>query len=800
MARALARGSGIAEIIRPILDHIAFRCGREAIALYELSESGGSRRVAAVGSLAAGEGQVPVALFPLLHQVLKTGQPRSLESSVLEEELRGTPYQLLRSATLLPISVTDDLGAVLALGDPIRSEAEDEGRDLVTELSCEVGTLALVLVHQAHAQPLHRGVEAEPDPTERMLALTTLRDMIPQVVLVKDLENRVLWANRRAEEFYHLRREQMEGEFLWEIDPLNAAQSYRADLAVLESGEAQSGSLECITGMQGEEVWLRVDRAPVFGDGGRIVAVVTAAEEVSDQLRSAEALRQREEDASRAERRRDQYLLALASEVREPLVQAQRRLAQLRSSEEDSALAQALDAILEIQQQSLSNIQDLLDFSRVENGNLAIQTYDFDLEEIVWDVLSACERSARRRGIELASRVAPECPTRVAGDASRVRQILIQIVGCALRVARGGEVFLLCSPLGEDRTAPLLRFEVRAPSSNLNLQELEEYFAAYRSDVAAGEAVDSTHELRLALARTLTRLLGGEVDVEIAADRSFVCRCQIPLRRPIDLGVVGASALPRAGARVLLCEPNANMRAIHDQRLRDLQMVVDTASQPRVGAEMVRAAFQSGWPYDVVICERSDEGQDSQLATAVDEVGRGTMVWMMDGRPSREEIESGEVLRLPWRQNDLRELLCRSCGAQSGEVDLRSGHEGERSFLVVDDDPVRAQVTAFALRRIGGSVWVASKQEEALDQIERRDFDLVIVDEDWLARGHESIVDDLRRLEGSQRRTRIAVGVHEVDPARVEELAARGFDGLIGKPLDVDALFRILACGGMVTL
>jgi two-component system, sensor histidine kinase and response regulator len=803
MAHAFACGRETAELCRPIFDRALSLSGWAEGALYAVNgDPTWPRRVVASGILDAGDDGRSVAVSAILQPALSGARAVSFSSAELAKlDVQGSPFQLVNTALVIPVTVASETYAVLVLVDTDSASSRVASLDVVDSLQTELGILGLVFVHEGMTRQLGSTGPIGTPSTQRHLALKTLRDMIPQVVVVKDLENRVISANLRAGEFYRLDPSQMEGEYLWEVDPLNAGSAYRADLRVIESGQIERGQLEKTTGIHGEVQWLRVDRAPVFGEGGEVIAVVTTLEDVSEQILAREKLRRTAADAARAERRKDQYLLALADEVREPLRQAQKRLCQMRSDVGDPEHRVALDEVLAIQHQSLSNIQDLLDFSRVENGNLSVQTFDFEIEDVIGEVLDACSRTATRRDIELASRVAPRCPKRVAGDANRLRQILIQIMGCALRVARGGEVFLFCGCAEPSGIGQTLRFEVRAPSATLQPRELEEYFACYRSDEAPLDQ-SSTHELRLSLARSLTHLLGGRVEVEVSADRSFVCLCEIPMRAPLEHEVFGGNMLPRAGARILLCEPNENMRAIHQQRLRDLHLVVDAASTPALGVEMIRAADQAGWPFDVTLIANDDPGALELFESALEDAGRGELVVMVDGGSEAATGSGLTQLHLPWRQSELCQVLAEACGSQPLEVEdqlSRGGDLGGRfEFLVVDANPMSSNLTAFALRRLGGRVVVAVSRDAALIELEATDFDLVLADEEWLAEGNQAFVDEVRRVDGVQRRTRVAVGVHETGSAQAEELAALGYDGLIAKPLDADALFRILATAGSV--
>jgi two-component system, sensor histidine kinase and response regulator len=801
MAHAFACGQDAAELCRPIFDRVLSLSGWTEGALYTVNDDAmWPRRVVASGILDAGDGGRNSAFSAILEPALKGAQAVSFTAAELAKfDVQGTPFQLVNKALVIPVTVASETYAVFVLVDTDSASSRVASLDVVDSLQTELGILSLIFVHEEMTRSVGSGKSNGTPSPHRLLALKTLRDMIPQVVVVKDLENRVISANLRAGEFYRLDPSQMEGEYLWEVDPLNAGSAYRADLRVIESGQMELGQLEKATGIHGEVQWLRVDRAPVFGEGGNVIAVVTTLEDVSEQILARENLRRTVADAARAERRKDQYLLALADEVREPLRQAQKRLCQMRSDVAAPELSVALDEILAIQHQSLSNIQDLLDFSRVENGNLSVQTFDFEIEDVISEVLDACSRTALRRDIELASRVAPRCPNRVAGDANRLRQILIQIMGCALRVARGGEVFLFCGCAEPSGVGQTLRFEVRAPSATLQPRELEEYFACYRSDEAPLDE-SSTHELRLSLARSLTHLLDGRVEIEVSADRSFVCLCEIPMRSPLEHDAFGENAVPRAGARILLCEPNENMRAVHQQRLRDLHLVVDAASTPALGVEMIRAADQAGWPFDVTFTAYDDPSAIELFESTLESAKRGELVLMVDGSQSAAKAPTLSQLHLPWRQSELCQVLAEACGSQPLEVEEQLSPEGDLGgrfeFLVVDSNPMSSNLTAFALRRLGGRVVVAASRDTALTELEATDFDLVLADEDWLAQGNEAFVDEVRRVDGVQRRTRVAVGAHETGSAQAEELVALGYEGLIAKPLDADALFRILATAG----
>ncbi len=697
-----------------------------------------------------------------------------------------------RALMLVPLCAGEEVLGVLGLADsrPGRRFTDDH---LSALLGLRELLVMILLDEGVVVRPRRTVVEAEAklESASGLEAVWSVLDLVPAAVLLKDRENRVLGANLAAGRAMGLPREELAGQYLWEADPQNAARSYRADLEVLETLEPMVDVLEEHISIDGAHRWWRVDRAPWYGSDGEVAGVLVVARDVTEDHVLRQSLEASRQAADRANRVMSHYLTAMTHEVRVPLQRVLSAAGQLLRASAHPDQRSAAEEIERSADGVLSMVQDMLDFARVEAGNLAVEVADFRVRSAVEDVLDLLARNAHRRGIELAAHVDSSVPETVAGDAERLRQILVQLLAQALRACEGGEIVVVVRSVSSDPQTPTLRFEVRASDWSHDPNRLAQLFDPYLRGEEGLDASDHGPGIGLALAHQLLRLLQGQGGVERHRADDFGAWCQIPFR----LAFAGPTAEEPdpvwQGARLLVVEDRPTLAAFLRRRLEDLGCHVDVAHDGVGARRLLSASREEGWQYRLCFV---DQGlPDGETDLLVEEIGDPAVRMIPFGSvpPRRDGERRIAHLTKPIRQSRLRDLLCERLGGET-PAEIDGAVEAGRRVLLLETEHLDRKLVFLALQRLGCEVDLVATVEEVREHAALRAYDLVLVSTSVGADALSALVPDLRRPQIESGWAPILGLARRADRGEHEQCLAVGMDGCLAKPPHFDELRRVL--------
>jgi len=396
----------------------------------------------------------------------------------------------------------------------------------------------------------------------------------------------------------------------------------------------------------------------------------------------------------------------------------------------------------------LTIINDLLDFSKIEAGKLELETLDFDLHPVVEEVMSLLAEKAHAKKLELACLVHHDVPAALRGDPGRLRQILLNLVGNAIKFTEKGEVVLRARLEEQLDKAVIVRFEVTDTGIGIASADRERLFRPFtQADGSTARKFGGTG-LGLAISRQLVELMGGRIGVESEEGRGstfwFTTRL---LTQP-----EGTRARPKPrenlrGLRVLVVDDNLTNRAILTEQARSWRMEVEDAADGEKALERLRAAASRGGRYDLAIVDMQMPGMDGlELGRAIhrDSLLAGTRLIMLTSIGLRGMAEESRragfsgFLTKPVGQSQLYDCLATVMGGAApttAEAPLVTRHtikeEKSRSrsrILVADDNETNQMVAVQMLRRLGCHSEVAANGLEVVEALKKIPFDAVLMD------------------------------------------------------------------------
>ncbi len=626
-------------------------------------------------------------------------------------------------------------------------------------------------------------------------------DNMGAVVWLKDGENRILRANSQASSIFGVDQRDMEGQYLWEIDPENAARCYQEDLDVLATGRTMESSVRQYRARGSETISLEITKYPYRSEAGAVEGVIMLGVPCSSRVGQDQRWQASREAEDRANRVKVHYLAMVGGEIRGPMNSVMATLGRLLDTELSREQREFTETVRTSTDALLTLINDVLDFSKIEAGNLSVEVSDFDPGRMVEDVLDLMSQSAHRKSVQLASYIEPSVPTLVAGDAGRLRQILVNLVANALRSTEAGEVVILGKTVMAASSAWEVRFEVRDNGAGIDAHSLDGIFDPERA-LAENNSGDS--RFGLAIAHRLVELMGGKMGVDSQPGAGSTFWCTLPFEQPLAEAEFAPSQHDHRGVRVLVVESTLALSQILHRQLTDMRVHADLCSRGDQALEMLREADGDGWPYQVVIVDDAIEPVGGvQLAQLVkrDPALESTRVLLMPPfgmpRPTGQLAAHGVdgVVTKPVRATALRQGLDHVLAHGRGRDNARSTRVSQpisARVLVVEDNRVDQRVASLTLERLGCRVEVAGSGTEALELLAHDSYDVVLLDCMMPGADGYRAAEQIRRREGADSRTPLVGVVARATRDLREQCIAAGMDDCIGKPLRSEQLQAVL--------
>jgi PAS domain S-box-containing protein len=398
--------------------------------------------------------------------------------------------------------------------------------------------------------------------------LRALMEGVPEYVYVKDSESRFLLANKGVVELMGaVSANNLLGKTDFDFFPKElAAQYYLDEQRIIQTGEPLFNREEPCRGPAGEPKWNLTTKVPFDDGSGRIIGVVGWGRDITEQKQIAEQLRQAKEAAEAASRAKSEFLANMSHEIRTPMNGILGMTELILSTELGVEQREHLEMVDSSAHALLTVINDILDFSKIEARKLELDCVDFDLRENLEATTKTFEMPAQRKGLELVCRIRPEVPARVRGDAFRLRQVLTNLLGNALKFTERGQVALEVASDPPDQDSVTLHFAVRDTGIGIPREKQQLVFHPFsQADSSTTRRYGGTG-LGLTISARLVEMMGGRIWVESEAGQGsrfhFTARLDlaqaVEQARPVDVPrrAVDDHARDRRALRILVAEDN----------------------------------------------------------------------------------------------------------------------------------------------------------------------------------------------------------------------------------------------------
>ena len=652
------------------------------------------------------------------------------------------------------------------------------------------------------ARDITREVEAERELRRQKRFFEAIFNHSPVAIVALDLEQRITACNAAFERMFGYTAEEVIGVTL---DDLIVSEE-RKDEALQATAHATAGEVVHLTTRRkrkdGSEFDVEIFGVPVFVDGQQVGAI-GIYHDVSEFVRARE-------EAEAYARAKSEFLANMSHEIRTPLNGIIGMTNLLLDTPLTNEQRDFVETIRNSGDTLLALINDILDFSKIEAGKMELESIPFDLRDCVETALDLLVAKAQEKGLELAYFIEDDVPPVIEGDVTRLRQVLVNLVGNAVKFTEEGEVFVGVSVVKREGEQYQLQFMVRDTGIGIPPERRDRLFQAFQQVDSSTTRRYGGTGLGLAISKRLVELMGGEIWVESEVGKGSTFYFTIQARAAESpTTVIRRMAQPRQllHKRVLVVDDNATNRTILTRQLDKWGMsVVAVAS-----AQEALALLYRGHIFDVAILDMQMPEMDGlMLAHQIRTIptARGLPLILLTSIEKRREVrESGlfeKYLVKPIKPEPLLNALLDVLGEQQDVISAQDIQEsstrlfdatlGERHplrILLAEDNVVNQKVALRMLERLGYRADVAANGYEVLAALRRQPYDVVLMD---VQMPEMDGVEATRRIieEWGEHRPRIIAMTANALPHHRTEYIEAGMDDYISKPILVEELVEAL--------
>ena len=636
---------------------------------------------------------------------------------------------------------------------------------------------------------------------------------IPAIALIKDNQGRILYINEPMARIYNINLEDVRGKHLADWIPEEIARRIRAhDQEVISSKRALTFEEVVPTPDGVPHHWLAF-RFPIKGPGGELL-VGTVGVDITDRKLAEAALNDAKELAEAASRAKSEFLANMSHEIRTPLNGVVGMTDLALGTDLTSEQREYLDTVKISADSLLTVINDILDFSKIEAGKIDLEMIDFNVRDHLEATLKTLAFRGDEKGLELLCEVAPEVPEMARGDSNRLRQIIVNLVGNAIKFTDAGEVALKVGVDAVEGGDRILHFVVSDTGVGIPPEKQKLIFEPFsQADSSTTRKYGGTG-LGLTISARLVAMMGGMMWVESEMGRGsqfhFTARLGTSWKS-IEVGTIAPAEILR-GVKVLVADDNRTNRRILEGMLKRWEMKSTSVEDGEQALAKLSSALEAGEAYGLILTDMHMPNMDGfglierirrrpELSTAV--------IMMLTSAGHRgdaarcQELGVSAYLLKPIRQSELREAIARVLGAQEQKgviplitrYSLGDAHDPTEFLrvLVVEDNAVNQRLATRLLEKRGHRVTVTANGREAVESVEKHAYDLILMDVQMPEMdGLEAtaVIREREKRKGSHIPI-IALTAHAMKGDRERCLAA-GMDGYLTKPIRSQELDEVL--------